>query len=146
MESTGALGPSAVNLCATIKKITAMKSCRARANPEASDAGNAGDYENDNRTRTDPLPASISVIVQRHNAQMIIERLPPPAKLLSAGIEKCHQAAVRVKEWARQKLRRNLNSNGPVSRMEWECPQVTTLARPTPQNRPTIRTAHNTHP
>ena len=70
-----------------------MKSCRARMYFEANDAG---DYENDNRTRVDPLPASISVIVQRHNAQMIIERELSPTKLLAAGIEKCHQAALKV--------------------------------------------------
>ena len=137
------MGPSALNLCATIRKITTMKSCRARENPEAIDAR---EDESDNRTTVDPLPASISVIVQRHNAQMIIERQPPPAKLLAAGIEKCHQAAVRVKEWAEKKLRSDLSGNGPVSRMESECPPVATLAGSTTQNQPTHHTAQSTTP
>ena len=100
LESTGAFGPSALNLCATIKNITAMKSCKVHPKPEANDAG---EIESDNRTTADPLLASISVIVQRHNAQMIIERQPPPAKLLAAGIEKSQQAAARVKKWAKKK-------------------------------------------
>ena len=79
------MDPSAINLCATIRKITTMKSCRAREIPEAKDTSEA---ESDNRTTVNPLPAPISVIVQRHNAQMIIERQPPPAKLLAAGIKK----------------------------------------------------------
>ena len=108
-----------------------MKSCKARDNPGAS---NANESESDNRTMVDPLSASISVTVQRHNAQMIIERQPPPAKLLAAGIEKSHQAAERVKEWAKKKLRRDLSGNGPVSRMVWECPSATTLTEPTPQH------------
>ena len=108
-----------------------MKSCRAREDPEAFDASE--DWS-DNRTTVDPLPASISVIVQRHNAQMIIERQPPPAKLLAAGIDKCHQVAVRVKEWAKQKLRSDPSGNGPVSRMESECPPVETLAGATTRN------------
>ena len=131
VESTGALGPSALNLCASIRKIKEMKSCRARDNSDASDIGES---ESDNRTMVDPLSASISVTVQRHNAQMIIERQPPPAKLLAAGIEKSHQTAVRVKEWAKKKLRRVPNGNGPVSRMVWECPAATTLVRQTPQH------------
>ena len=76
-----------------------MKSCRVRENPKASDASES---ESDNRTTVDPLPASISVIVQRHNAQMTMQRQPPPAKLLAAAIEKCHQGVERVKEWAKK--------------------------------------------
>ena len=108
-----------------------MKSCRARDNPDASDAS---ENESDNRTTVDPISASISVTVQRHNAQMIIERQPPPPTLLAAGIEKSHQAAVRVKEWTKKKLRRDPNGNGPMSRMVWECPPATTPVTKTPQH------------
>ena len=143
LESTGAFGPSALNLCATIKKITTMKSCKAHPNPEANDAGESA---SDNRTTADPLPASISVIVQRHSAQMIIERQPPPAKLLAAGIEKSQQAAARVKKWAKKKLRSVLSGNGLDSRMEWECPPVTNPVWSTAQNQPTHRTTHTNTP
>ena len=145
LESTGAFGPSALNLCATIKNITSMKSCKARANHEAN---NASESASDNRTTVDPLPASISVIVQRHNAQMIIERQPPPAKLLAAGIEKSQQAAARVKEWAEKKLRSvpSGSGSGPVSRMEWECPTSMNPARSTAQNQPTHKTTQTNTP
>ena len=143
LESTGAFGPSALNLCATIKKITKMKSCIASENPEANDNSES---VSDNHTIVDPLPASISVVVQRHNAQMILERQPPPAKLLAAGIEKCSQAAARIKKWAKKKLRSALCGNGPVSRMEWDCQPVTTFARSSAQDQPTHWTAPNTAP
>ena len=90
-----------------------MESCRGCENPDAS---YASESESDNRepTMVDPLLASISVIVK-----MMIERQPPPAKFLAASIEKFYQAAVRVKDWVRKKLRQcsgELNGLGvPIS-------------------------------
>ena len=124
LETTGAFGPSAQNLCSVIRKITEMKSCEARESP------NLRDSNNNNHTMVDPLRASLSVIVQRHNAQMIIERQPPHTKLLVTRIAKCHEAAVRIKEWAKKKLQLHLNGNGPISRLEWECPPRTSPVRP----------------
>ena len=52
LEATGALGPSAENLCASIRKIREMKSCKYHARPNP---------QKNNRTLVDPLQASISV-------------------------------------------------------------------------------------
>ena len=124
VESTGALGPSAESLCTAIRKIRERKSCtnHARPNPQEN-----------NRTLVDPLQASISVTLQRHNAQMIIERQPPPSSLLAPGIAKCHEATTRLKRWAMSKI--CIKGLGPVSRMTWECPQPPPLPTSPPSPR-----------
>ena len=109
-----------------IRKIRERKSCSNHARPN---------LQENNRTLVDPLQASasISVTLQRHNAQMIIERQPPLSSLLVSGIAKCHEATTRLKRWAMSKI--CIKGRGPVSRMTWECPQPPPLPTSPPSPR-----------
>ena len=69
MESTGALGSAAKILCIAVRKIRQMKSCENHARPNS---------EENNRTLVDPQQVSISITLQRHNPQKLIERQPHP--------------------------------------------------------------------
>ena len=124
LESTGALVPSGESLCTAIRKIRERKSCSIHARPNPQE---------NNSTLVDPLQISISVTLQRHNAQMIIERQPPPSSLLASGIAKCHEATTRLKRWAMSKI--CIKGRGPMSRMTWECPQPPPLPTSPPSPR-----------
>ena len=82
IETCGAFGKHALQLCAKLRKIWLTKCCGGNDSPNVSQL-KASTYAYES---VDPLLVSISTLLQSHNAQMILERSPLSPKLLDSEI------------------------------------------------------------
>lgn len=103
IESGGAVGESALSLCAKLRKIMEDKCCSGRNSIGLSVNPSRGLRDITYITH-DPLLVSLSVLLQIHNGQMIMEQQPPSDALIDNEIERCQTATRKYKDWAIRKL------------------------------------------
>ena len=101
LETSGAFGDPALELCNTLKKIWLTKCCAGNDSP------NFKPWERPppQHRNVDPLLVSISVLLQYHNGQMILERAPLSPKLLDSEINMNQARTKTQQKWAVGKLK-----------------------------------------
>ena len=100
LETCGAFGKPALQLCKKLRKIWMTKCC------SGNDSWNYSSLRQFNKQHQsiDPLLVSISILFQTHNGQMILERAPLSPKLLDSEIARSQARSNTHKEWAAEKL------------------------------------------
>ena len=108
LETSGAFGDPALEF-KTLKKIWLMKCCAGNDSP------NFKPWERPppQHRNVDPLLVSISVLLQCHNGQMILERAPLSPKLLDSEINMSQARTKTQQKWAADKLN-ELNDSPPT--------------------------------
>ena len=132
LETGGAFGKPALQLCAKLRKIWMTKCCAGGDSPNHS--------RNPSKHNTiDPLLVSISILLQSHNGQMILERSPPSPDLLDSQIALCQARSKTQKQWAAERLQA-LEEDGPATLHRLFLPPKKTTVHET-QNHGTITLA-----
>ena len=83
LETSGAFGEPALEFCSTLRKIWLTKCCAGNDSPNFKPWEKFSSWHEN----VDPLLVSISVLLQCHNGQMILERAPLSPKLLDSEIK-----------------------------------------------------------
>ena len=100
LETCGAFGEPALQLCKTLRKLWMTKCCSGKYSPNF----NLLHRSYQQHQTIDPLLVSISVLLQTHNGQMILERTPLSPKLLDSEIVRSQARSNTHKEWATERL------------------------------------------
>ena len=110
LETSGAFGEPALQLCRKLKKIWLRKCCRGNDSANINRLSNPPPWN----ASTDPLLVSISVLLQTHNGQMILEQSPLSPKLLESEIGQSKARTETQRKWAVEELQ-TLNDGGPAT-------------------------------
>ena len=100
LETSGAFGKPALQLCSELRKIWLTKCC------SGNDSANFNRWSvpSPQHENVDPLLVSISVLLQTHNGQMILERSPLSPKLLDSEIARSEARTKTQRKWAVEEL------------------------------------------
>ena len=100
LETCGAFGEPALQLCRKLRKIWLTKCCSGNDSPNFRPLHRS----NQQHENIDPLLVSISVLLQKHNGQMILERAPLSPQLLESDIARSHARTDTHRKWATEEL------------------------------------------
>ena len=110
LETSGAFGEPALQLCSKLRKIWLTKCCSGNDSPNFK----PWQRSSPQHETVDPLLVSISVLLQTHNGQMILERTPLSPKLLDSEIARSQARTKTQQKWAVEKLQ-TLNNESPAT-------------------------------
>ena len=96
VETCGGMGAAAEAFCKELASQWQKKQCKS--------VGEMNADKTDFNFRT-KLLCSLSIVVQRANSRMIIERAPMPTTLIMKRISQCELAVAKEKGWASRKLK-----------------------------------------
>ena len=100
LETCGAFGDPALQLCRKLRKLWLTKCCSGNDSPNFRPLHRT----NPQHENIDPLLVSISVLLQKQNGQMILERAPLSPKLLETEIARSHARTDTHRKWATEEL------------------------------------------
>ena len=105
-ETCGGMGTEAYDFCCELLKRWRERQCK-----ETDD----NDIERQDSTTwfKSNLLCSISIVVQRANSRMILEREPFPTKLIMEKLSRCMLSVEKESSWAKRKLNiRDVGNDG----------------------------------